>query len=108
MIGAKCCLQTSPDSGLECDTRRVLAWRERGTRNNSTFVRKSSQYRRAGWMEFGRINLGGRTDLHIIRNGILTARKYADEILRPHVMVCYYSARPFWRDRFGSGRFGTR
>ncbi|GFU86258.1 transposable element Tcb2 transposase [Trichonephila clavipes] len=29
---------------------------------------------------------GGRTDLHIIRNGTLTGRRYADEILRPHVI----------------------
>ncbi|GFW03382.1 transposable element Tc1 transposase [Trichonephila clavipes] len=36
---------------LECDTRRVLVWRDRGTRNNSAFVRERSQYRRAGWMD---------------------------------------------------------
>ncbi|GFU76102.1 HTH_Tnp_Tc3_2 domain-containing protein [Trichonephila clavipes] len=35
---------------LECDTRRVLVWRDRGTRNNPAFVRERSQYRRAGWM----------------------------------------------------------
>ncbi|GFY26710.1 transposable element Tcb2 transposase [Trichonephila clavipes] len=32
------------------------------------------------------ISIGGRTDLHIIRNGTLTGRRYADEILRPHVI----------------------
>ncbi|GFW26898.1 transposable element Tcb2 transposase [Trichonephila clavipes] len=41
---------------LECDTRRVLVWRDRGTRNNPAFVRERSPYRRA------------------------------DEILRPHVI----------------------
>lgn len=71
---------------LECDTRRVLVWRDRGTRNNPAFVRERSQYRRAGWMVWGGISIGGRTDLHIIRNGTLTARRYADEILRPHVI----------------------
>ncbi|GFW28116.1 transposable element Tcb2 transposase [Trichonephila clavipes] len=71
---------------LECDTRRVLVWRDRGTRNNPAFVRERSQYRRAGWMVFGGISIGGRTDLHIIRNGTLTGRRYADEILRPHVI----------------------
>ncbi|GFW09874.1 transposable element Tcb2 transposase [Trichonephila clavipes] len=71
---------------LECDTRRVLVWRDRGTRNNPAFVRERSQYRRAGWMVWGRISIGGRTDLHIIRNGTLTGRRYADEILRPHVI----------------------
>ncbi|GFX06087.1 transposable element Tcb2 transposase [Trichonephila clavipes] len=70
---------------LECDTRRVLVWRDRGTRNNPAFVRERSQYRRAGWMVWGGISIGGRTDLHIIRNDTLTGRRYADEILRPHV-----------------------
>ncbi|GFT31070.1 transposable element Tcb2 transposase [Trichonephila clavipes] len=36
---------------LECDTRCVLVWRDRGTRNNPAFVRERSQYRRAGWMD---------------------------------------------------------
>ncbi|GFT04677.1 transposable element Tc1 transposase [Trichonephila clavipes] len=36
---------------LECDSRRVLVWRDRGTRNNPAFVRERSQYRRAGWMD---------------------------------------------------------
>ncbi|GFV33210.1 transposable element Tcb2 transposase [Trichonephila clavipes] len=71
---------------LECDTRRVLVWRDRGTRNNPHSFVKRSQYRRAGWMVWGGISIGGRTDLHIIRNGTLTGRRYADEILRPHVI----------------------
>ncbi|GFV25359.1 HTH_Tnp_Tc3_2 domain-containing protein [Trichonephila clavipes] len=33
---------------LECDTRRVLVWRDKDTRNNPAFVRERSQYRRAG------------------------------------------------------------
>ncbi|GFU93102.1 transposable element Tcb2 transposase [Trichonephila clavipes] len=71
---------------LESDTRRVLVWRNRGTRNNPAFVRERSQYRRAGWMVWGGISIGGRTDLHIIRNGTLTGRRYADEILQPYVI----------------------
>ncbi|GFU57864.1 cubilin [Trichonephila clavipes] len=47
---------------------------------------KQSQYRRAGWMVWGGISVGGRTDLHIIRNGTLTGQRYAHEILRPHVI----------------------
>ncbi|GFU65153.1 transposable element Tcb2 transposase [Trichonephila clavipes] len=71
---------------LECDTRRVLVWRDRGTRNNPAFVCERSQYRRAGWMVWSGISIGGRTDLHSIRNVTLTGRRYADEILRPHVI----------------------
>ncbi|GFV39462.1 transposable element Tcb2 transposase [Trichonephila clavipes] len=37
-------------------------------------------------MVWGGISIGGRTDLHIFRNGTLTGRRYADEILRPHVI----------------------
>ncbi|GFY28863.1 transposable element Tcb2 transposase [Trichonephila clavipes] len=37
-------------------------------------------------MVWGGISIGGRTDLHIIRKGTLTGRRYADEILRPHVI----------------------
>ncbi|GFX25021.1 transposable element Tcb2 transposase [Trichonephila clavipes] len=59
---------------------------DRDTRNNPAFVRERSQYRRAGWMVWGGISIGGRTDLHIIRNGTLTGRRYADEILQPHVI----------------------
>ncbi|GFT17092.1 transposable element Tcb2 transposase [Trichonephila clavipes] len=55
---------------LECDTRHVLVWRDRGTRNNPAFVRERSQYRRAGWMVWGGISIGGRMDLHIIRNAL--------------------------------------
>ncbi|GFV57880.1 transposable element Tcb2 transposase [Trichonephila clavipes] len=71
---------------LECDTRRVFVWRDRGTQSNPAFVRERSQYRRSGWMVWGGISIGGRTDLHIIRNGTLMGRRYADEILRPHVI----------------------
>ncbi|GFW58392.1 succinate--hydroxymethylglutarate CoA-transferase [Trichonephila clavipes] len=86
--GRRVSSQTVDESrfSLECDTRRVLVWRDRGTRNNPAFVRERSQYRRAGWMVWGGISIGGRTDLHIIRNGTLTGRRYADKILRPHVI----------------------
>ncbi|GFT10466.1 transposable element Tcb2 transposase [Trichonephila clavipes] len=66
---------------LECDTRRVLVWRDRGTRNKTAFVRKRSQYRRAGWMVWGVISIGVHTDLYIIWNGTLTPK---DDNARPH------------------------
>ncbi|GFX75770.1 transposable element Tcb2 transposase [Trichonephila clavipes] len=88
VLGRRVFSQTVHESrfSLECDTRRVLVWRDRGTRNNHAFVRERSQYRTAGWMVWGEISIGARTDLHIIRNGTLTGRRYADEILRPHVI----------------------
>ncbi|GFT73973.1 transposable element Tcb2 transposase [Trichonephila clavipes] len=71
---------------LEYGTRRVLVWSDRGTRNNSAFVHERSQYRRAGWMVWGWNQHRRTTDLHIIRNSTLTGRRYADEILQPHVI----------------------
>ncbi|GFW00588.1 cubilin [Trichonephila clavipes] len=79
-------IQQESRYSLECDTRSVLVWRDRGTQNNPAFVRERSQYRRAGWMVWGGISIGGRTDLHMIRNGTLTGQRYADEILRLHVI----------------------
>ncbi|GFW98889.1 transposable element Tcb2 transposase [Trichonephila clavipes] len=44
-----------------------------------------------GVLVFGGISLDGRTDLYIIRDGPLTARRYRDEILRP-IAVPYAAA----------------
>ncbi|GFU51982.1 transposable element Tc1 transposase [Trichonephila clavipes] len=87
---------------LECGTRRVLVWRDRGTRNNPAFVRERSQYKRAGWMVWGGISIGGRTDLHIIRNGTLTGRRSrlvenmleAETIQRMEWTACYPDLNP--------------
>ncbi|GFV23051.1 transposable element Tcb2 transposase [Trichonephila clavipes] len=57
-----------------------------GTRNKPhSFVKGHNTEGLVGWYGGG-ISIGGRTDLHIIRNGTLTSRRYADEILRPHVI----------------------
>ncbi|GFX18342.1 transposable element Tcb2 transposase [Trichonephila clavipes] len=40
---------------------------------------------------YGGISIDGRTDLYIIRDGPLTARRYRDEILRP-IVVPYAAA----------------
>ena len=71
---------------LQSDNRRILIWRERGTRNYPAHVREVSQYGGGGLMVWAGISVGRRTPLHIIRNGTLTALRYRDEILRPHVV----------------------
>ncbi|GFW20801.1 DDE_3 domain-containing protein [Trichonephila clavipes] len=38
-------------------------------------------------MVWAGITIGGRSDLHIIWNGILTAQRYANEILRSHIVL---------------------
>ncbi|GFY31465.1 transposable element Tcb2 transposase [Trichonephila clavipes] len=67
------------------DNRRVFIWRERGSRNNPAFVHESVRFGGGGVLVYGGISIDGRTDLYIIRDGPLTARRYRDEILRPIV-----------------------
>ncbi|GFX39238.1 hypothetical protein TNCV_3859631 [Trichonephila clavipes] len=45
-----------------------------------------SDYRLGGLLVLDDISVSGRTDLHVIRNGNLMAERYANQILRPHVI----------------------
>ncbi|GFY15957.1 transposable element Tcb2 transposase [Trichonephila clavipes] len=73
------------------DNRRIFIWRDRGSRNNSAFVHESVRFGGGGVLVYGGISIDGRTDLYIIRDGPLTARRYRDEILRP-IVVPYAAA----------------
>ncbi|GFX99643.1 transposable element Tcb2 transposase [Trichonephila clavipes] len=56
------------------------------------FLETGSAGRRPGQvLVYGGISIDGRTDLYIIRDGPLTARRYRDEILRP-IVVPYAAA----------------
>ncbi|GFX13733.1 transposable element Tcb2 transposase [Trichonephila clavipes] len=70
---------------------RIFIWRERGSRNNPAFVHGSVRFGGGGVLVYGGISIDGRTDLYIIRDGPLTARRYRDEILRP-IVVPYAAA----------------
>ncbi|GFY04425.1 transposable element Tcb2 transposase [Trichonephila clavipes] len=59
--------------------------------NNPAFVHESVRFGGGGVLVYGGISIDGRTDLYIIRDGPLTARRYRDEILRP-VVVPYAAA----------------
>lgn len=73
------------------DNRRIFIWRDRGSRNNPAFVQESVRFGGGGVLVYGAISIDGRTDLYIIRDGSLTARRYRDEILRP-IVVPYAAA----------------
>ncbi|GFV44519.1 transposable element Tcb2 transposase [Trichonephila clavipes] len=73
------------------DKRRIFIWRDRGSRNNPAFVHESVRFGGGGVLVYGGISIDGRTDLYIIRDGPLTARRYRDEILRP-IVVPYAAA----------------
>ncbi|GFX23904.1 transposable element Tcb2 transposase [Trichonephila clavipes] len=67
------------------DNRRIFTWRDRGSRNNPSFVHESVRFGVGRVLVYGGISIDGRTDLYIILDGLLTARRYRDEILRPIV-----------------------
>ncbi|GFX66946.1 transposable element Tcb2 transposase [Trichonephila clavipes] len=73
------------------DNRRIFMWRDRGSRNNTAFVHESVRFGGGRVLVHGSISIDGRTDLYIIRDGPLTARRYRDEILRP-IVVTYAAA----------------
>ncbi|GFX97609.1 transposable element Tcb2 transposase [Trichonephila clavipes] len=68
------------------DNRCIFILRDRGSRNNPAFVHESVRFGGGGVLVNGGISIDGRTDLYIIRDGPLTARRYRDEILRPIVL----------------------
>ncbi|GFY01601.1 transposable element Tcb2 transposase [Trichonephila clavipes] len=69
----------------------IFIWRDRGSRNNPAFVHKSVRFGGGGVLVYGGISIDGRTDLYIIQDGPLTARRYKDEILRT-IVVPYAAA----------------
>ncbi|GFX84543.1 transposable element Tcb2 transposase [Trichonephila clavipes] len=73
------------------DNRCIFIWRERGSGNNPAFMHESVRYGSGGVLVYGGISIDGGTDLYIIRDGPLTARRYRDEILRP-IVVPYAAA----------------
>ncbi|GFW74586.1 transposable element Tcb2 transposase [Trichonephila clavipes] len=58
---------------------------------NPAFVHESVRFGGGGVLVYGGISIDGRTDLYIIRDGPLTARRYRNEILRP-IVVSYAAA----------------
>ncbi|GFW13688.1 transposable element Tcb2 transposase [Trichonephila clavipes] len=73
------------------DNRRIFIWCDRGSGNNPAFMHESVRFGGGVVLVYGGISIDGRTDLYIIRNGLLTARRYRDEILRP-IVVPYAAA----------------
>ncbi|GBN26927.1 Transposable element Tcb2 transposase [Araneus ventricosus] len=73
---------------VQSDNRRVIIWREHGTRNNPAFVHESVRLGGSGVMVWAGVSINGRNDLYIISNEALTAQRYSDEILGSIVVPC--------------------
>uniref|UniRef100_A0A674BZP5 Transposase Tc1-like domain-containing protein n=1 Tax=Salmo trutta TaxID=8032 RepID=A0A674BZP5_SALTR len=67
-----------------CD-RRDRVWRCRGERSAACNILQHDRFGGESVMVWGGISLGGRTALHVLTRGSLTAIRYRDEILRPLV-----------------------
>ncbi|GFX90449.1 transposable element Tcb1 transposase [Trichonephila clavipes] len=68
---------------LQSDSRRTLIWRAPGTRYHQENTIETYRYGGAGWIVWGGIILGSRTDLHA-QNLTMTGHIYRDVILEQH------------------------
>ncbi|GFV90435.1 transposable element Tc3 transposase [Trichonephila clavipes] len=71
---------------LQFDSRRTLIWRAPGTCYHQENTIDGHRYGGAGWLVWGGIILGSRTDLHI-QSVTMTGRIYRDIILEQHVRL---------------------
>ena len=67
-----------------CD-RRERVWRHHGERYAACNIVQHDRFGGGSVMVWGGISLEGRTGLHVLNQGTLTAVRYRDEILRPIV-----------------------
>lgn len=72
---------------LDSDSRRVLIWREPGSRYQPSNIVEKDHYGGGGLMVWAGIMADGRTDLHVFDRGTLTGQRYRDEILAPYVRL---------------------
>ncbi|GFY25175.1 transposable element Tc3 transposase [Trichonephila clavipes] len=71
---------------LQSDSHRTLIWRVSGTRYHQENTIERHRYGRAGWLVWGGIILGSRTDLHV-QSVTKTGPIYRDVILGQHVRM---------------------
>ncbi|GFX67985.1 transposable element Tcb1 transposase [Trichonephila clavipes] len=71
---------------LQSDSRRTLIWRAPGTRYHQENTVERHRYSGAGWLVWGGIILGSRTDLHD-QSVTMAGHIYRDVILEQHVRL---------------------
>ncbi|GFX10548.1 transposable element Tcb1 transposase [Trichonephila clavipes] len=71
---------------LQSDSRRTLIWRASVTRYHQENTIERHCYGGAGWLVWGGISLGSRTDLHV-QSVTRTGHIYRDVILEQHVRL---------------------
>ncbi|GFX35264.1 transposable element Tcb1 transposase [Trichonephila clavipes] len=71
---------------FQSDSRRTLIWRAPGTRYHQENTIERHRYGGAGWLIWGGIILGSRTDLHV-QSVTMIGHIYPDVILEQHVRL---------------------
>ncbi|GFY31804.1 cubilin [Trichonephila clavipes] len=79
-------LQLPSRFSLQSDSRRTSIWRAPGTRYHQENTIERHRYEGAGWLVWGGIILGSRTDLHV-QSVTMTGHIYRDVILEQHVRL---------------------
>ncbi|GFW00755.1 transposable element Tcb1 transposase [Trichonephila clavipes] len=82
------CVMFSDESrfSLQSDSRWTLIWRAPGTRYHRENTIERHRFGGAGWLVWGGIILGSRTDLHV-QSVTMTGHIYRDVILEQHVRL---------------------
>ncbi|GFY31765.1 transposable element Tcb2 transposase [Trichonephila clavipes] len=82
------CVMFSDESrfSLQSDSRRTLIWSAPGTRYHQENTIERHRYGGAGWLVWGGIILGSRTDLHV-QSVTMTGHIYRDAILEHNVRL---------------------
>ncbi|GFV66763.1 transposable element Tcb1 transposase [Trichonephila clavipes] len=82
------CVMFSNESrfSLQSDSRRTLIWSAPGTRYHQENTIERHRYGGAGWLVWGGIILGSRTDLHV-QSVTMTGHIHRDVILEQHVRL---------------------
>ncbi|GFV44156.1 transposable element Tcb1 transposase [Trichonephila clavipes] len=82
------CVMFSDESrfSFQSDSRRTLIWRAPGTRYHQENTTERHRYGGAGWLVWGGIILGSRTDLHV-QSVAMTGHIYRDVVLEQHVRL---------------------
>ncbi|GFX23961.1 transposable element Tcb1 transposase [Trichonephila clavipes] len=71
---------------LQSDSRHTLIWRAPGTRYHQENTIERHRYGGAGWLVWGGIILGSRTDLHV-QSVTMTGHIYLDVDLEEHICL---------------------
>ncbi|GFX65563.1 transposable element Tcb1 transposase [Trichonephila clavipes] len=84
--GAEVTLNPPEMSSLQFYSRRTLKWRALGTRYHQENTIELHHYVGAGWLVWGGVILGSRTDQHV-QSVTMTGHIYWDVILKQHIRL---------------------